>query len=222
MQNKTLFPSGDVLADYLVMSVRTETDESPAALTVSGAAKVWLCAEGDTFAWYVRNAATGEIVRMEHSHANLAVLNTLTEADNILLHAGKKLAYLEDIKVQSVNGVKPDAAGNVKLDIIASGTSDIPPIPVPSDPDGDLLHLEVQFSASINFSSPVKIDTRTGRTGVYVFGSDQYEAFPAAGAGVAFYGSRVRIERPAAAANMKYARCRWYDGSDYTPWRALL
>ena len=240
MQRKILYPSGDHLDDYLVMSVRSANAASPLALSVTGAAQLWLVAEGDGYALFTRNAA-GEAVRLEHKHGNLELLGKLDESGSSLTHNGKKLAYYDDLilrvrsvnnaypdvngnvtlsgLVKTINGKAPDANGNVNVDVTASGASNVLILPVPNDADGDRLHLIVEFSASLYFFAPVQIDTRSSRVGV--FGSDQYESFPAAGVGVGYYGSRVLIDRPETAKSMKFVRCRWFDGTDYTPWRAL-
>ena len=104
-----------------------------------------------------------------------------------------------------------------------TATAALPPVsvPIPNDPDGDLLHLELELAGNAAFTNPVSVKTAVSVTGCYVFASDQYLPFPADGVGLAYYGSRVLVMRPAAAADYQYSRCRWFDGTDYTAWEAL-
>lgn len=114
---------------------------------------------------------------------------------------------------------------NGTVAVIAGGSAAaaLPPlsVPIPSDPDGDLLHLTVELANNASFTGAATVNTAVSATGCYVFASDQYTPFPATGVGIAYYGSRVLVARPAAAANYQYIRYRWFDGTDYTAWEAL-
>lgn len=96
----------------------------------------------------------------------------------------------------------------------------LPPLTVPigTDADDQPLHLRLEMSNEPLFEDPFVVDTSVSTTGCFVFASDQYLPFPAAGVGREYYESKALILRNA---DYQYKRYRWSDGEDFTPWEAI-
>lgn len=154
----------------------------------------------------------------------MIVIPIKTEADfaAAAVPAGSAMLFVElSGSVLSLKYRLPD--GTVATIAGVSGSVLLPPATtvIPSDQDGDLLHMEIQFANNSAFSGAVGINTAEDTSGCYVFASDQYLPFPEEGVGAAYYGSRVMVLRPTGTESYQYTRCRWFDGIDYTPWEAL-
>jgi hypothetical protein len=96
---------------------------------------------------------------------------------------------------------------------------------LPTDPDGDALHFQLQVSALADFSTTIiDQDSRAAEDGVAnckIFDGTVWVAYPEAGAGAGYYGKRVAflftssvLER----GKIYYSRFRVHDGTSFSDW----
>ena len=127
--------------------------------------------------------------------------------------------------IEAITGEGVTIAGlNIKNGLIPGMLPPPVTLTIPTDPNDDALHLQLELSENADFSDPVEtVDTSVAQTNVELFDGTEWIGFPSAGAGTPYYGFRVGITLSNAAAGQKYyLRHRWYDGTDYTDWASVI
>jgi len=98
---------------------------------------------------------------------------------------------------------------------------------LPSDPDNDALHFQLQVSAAADFATTlIDHDSRPAPDGAGVanckiFDGTVWVAYPAAGAGAGYYGKRVAFLFTSSAlerGRIYYSRFRVHDGTAWSDW----
>ncbi len=122
--------------------------------------------------------------------------------------------------------VNDAGTGWYALGLSGASCSHVFEMTIPTDPDDDWLHFQVQFSVVPDFASTVaELDSSDDQSAWSVFNGSRWEAVGASGVPPGYYGFPVAVEVAGLTrGTMYYVRYRASDdgGTTWTPWKGAI